>query len=62
MPTLVAANAGKPRIRSFEHEMLSGPRRSIKTRIRPRLEWLESIIDPVESVTLADPPQGAAPG
>lgn len=44
MPTLVAANAGHPRIRSWQAEMLSGPKRSIHTRIRPRLEWLEAVI------------------
>ncbi len=43
MPTLVAANAGKPRIRTWEAEMQNAPRRSIMARIRPRLEWLESI-------------------
>jgi len=26
------------------NEMLSAPKRSLKTRVRPRLEWLESIV------------------
>jgi hypothetical protein len=43
MPTLVAANAGRPRVRSWEGEMQNAPRRSIMARIRPRLEWLEAI-------------------
>jgi hypothetical protein len=43
MPTLVAANAGRPRIRTWEGEMQNAPRRSIVARIRPRLEWLETI-------------------
>ena len=43
MPTLLAANAGRPRIRSWEGEMQNAPRRSILARIRPRLDWLESL-------------------
>ncbi|HEX7668913.1 MAG TPA: hypothetical protein VF395_04995 [Polyangiaceae bacterium] len=42
-PSLVAANAGRPRVRPFEGEMQSAPLRSIRARIRPRLEWLESV-------------------
>ncbi|HEY5956494.1 MAG TPA: hypothetical protein VIV60_08080, partial [Polyangiaceae bacterium] len=44
MPMLVASNAGRPRIRTWEGEMQNAPRRSIMARIRPRLEWLEQII------------------
>lgn len=44
MPTLVAANAGRPRIRTWEAEMQNAPRRSIIARIRPRLSWLETIV------------------
>jgi hypothetical protein len=43
MPTLVAANAGRPRIRTWESEMRNAPLRSIVARIRPRMEWLETI-------------------
>ncbi len=43
MPTLVAANAGQPRIRTWEGEMQNAPRRGIVARVRPRLEWLEAI-------------------
>jgi hypothetical protein len=46
MPTLVAANAGKPRIRAWDMEMANAPFRSIKTRIRPKLDWLESVTAP----------------
>jgi len=46
MPTAVAANAGRPRIRSWEAEMQNAPRRSIIARIRPRLGWLEALADP----------------
>jgi hypothetical protein len=44
MPTLVAANAGRPRIRIWEAELESAPRRGIVARIRPRLAWLESLV------------------
>src|SRR6185295_9797186 len=47
MPILVAANAGKPRVRTWEQELLSAPHRSIRVRIRPRLEWLDSVIAPL---------------
>jgi hypothetical protein len=46
MPTWLAANAGRPRIRTWEGEMQNAPRRSIMARIRPRLEWLEAIVGP----------------
>jgi hypothetical protein len=56
-PILVASNAGKPRVRSWDQELLSAPRRSIHTRIRPRLEWLESFVTP----PAADPDRDPAP-
>jgi hypothetical protein len=43
MPVWVAANAGRPRIRTWEGEMQNAPRRSLYARIRPTLSWLESI-------------------
>jgi len=54
MPTQVAANAGRPRIRSWEAEMQNAPRRGILARIRPRLAWLEQVtgIDPKGPVDL----------
>ena len=45
MPIWLAGNAGRPRLRSWYGEMLNAPRRSIQSRIRPRLEWLETVID-----------------
>jgi hypothetical protein len=42
-PSLVAANAGRPRVRPWEAEMQSAPKRSIYARIRPRLDWLETM-------------------
>ncbi|RYZ02942.1 MAG: hypothetical protein EOO73_29940 [Myxococcales bacterium] len=46
MPTELAANAGRPRIRSWEGEMSNAPRRSIISRVRPRQLWLESFLSP----------------
>ena len=51
MPILLASNAGRPRIRTWEGEMRAAPRRSIHTRIRPRLDWLEQVIKPAEGVS-----------
>jgi hypothetical protein len=57
MPTLVAANAGRPRIRTWESEMRNAPRRSIRMRVRPRLEWLESVLPSAVNVsTVVDTP------
>ena len=61
MPIWVAANAGRPRIRTFAEEMLSAPRRSIKSRLRPRLEWLEQLVGGGQAqaaVATAAPPRG----
>jgi hypothetical protein len=44
VPTWVAANAGRPRIRTWDQEVRNAPKRSIKSRVRPRLEWLEQIL------------------
>jgi hypothetical protein len=55
MPTELAANAGRPRIRSWEGEMQNAPRRSILARVRPRQLWLESFLA-AESVVSADVP------
>ncbi len=40
MPTLLAGNSGKPRISTWDGEMLRAPKRSIRHRIRPNMEWL----------------------
>jgi hypothetical protein len=64
MPIRVAANAGRPRVRSWESEMLSAPRRSIFARVRPTTGWLEAVmlgvgaLPPVDE-SVADPsPEG----
>lgn len=44
MPLGVVGNAGKPSIRSWETEARRTPLRTVYYRIRPRLDWLESIV------------------
>lgn len=61
MPTELAANAGRPRIRSWEGEMGNAPRRSIFARVRPRQLWLESFLAPLTGVS-ADAPASVRPG
>lgn len=60
MPLLLASNAGRPRIRTWEAEMRSAPLRSIQTRIRFRLEWLERVL-PQSSEGLLPAPLISAP-
>jgi hypothetical protein len=60
MPTELAANAGRPRIRSWEGEMSNAPRRSIFARVRPRQLWLESFLAPLTGIS-ADAPESVAP-
>ncbi len=60
MPTEVAANAGRPRIRSWEGEMVGAPRRGIVARIRAQKLWLESLIPPPGGVS-ADAPAESSP-
>jgi hypothetical protein len=40
MPIWLASNAGRPRIRVWENEMGNAPKRSIKSVIEPKLQWL----------------------
>jgi hypothetical protein len=61
MPTELAANAGRPRIRSWEGEMQNAPRRSILARIRPRPVFLESLMAPETGVSAEDPPPALGP-
>jgi hypothetical protein len=54
MPLVVAGNPGRPVLRSWEQEARRTPKRSILHVLRPRLNWLESIIK-VDG-TADDPP------
>ena len=56
LPTLLASNAGRPRIRSWEGEMRAAPLRSIHSRVRPRLEWLEAVIRLDAAAATREPP------
>lgn len=40
MPLLLAGNSGRPRLVTWDAEMLRAPRRSIQHRIRPNADWL----------------------
>jgi hypothetical protein len=46
MPTWVAANSGHPRVRAWAAEMANAPKRSLFARVRPKLEWLETLVGP----------------
>jgi hypothetical protein len=62
MPTLVAANAGRPRIRTWDAEMRNAPKRSIRMRVRPRLEWLESVLPVGSQLSSAPLPTSTTTG
>jgi hypothetical protein len=63
MPIAVVANAGRPRIRSWENEMQNAPGRAILAHIRPKLPWLEANVAPEPSVSAHDQPvPSGAPG
>ena len=44
IPVLLAANAARPRIQTFEGVMQTSPKRYLKWRIRPRPEWLDAAV------------------
>jgi hypothetical protein len=56
MPIAVVANAGRPRIRSWENEMQNAPQRAIRAHIRPKLGWLEATVAPEPSVSAHEVP------
>ena len=56
MPIEVMENAGKPRFRSWQSAMQSGPLRSIKHVMTPRVSWLRDIYAPAERVARTDEP------
>ncbi len=43
-PTRLAANAGRPRVRTWEGEMQSAPKRYVVARLRPQIEFLEALL------------------
>jgi len=63
MPIAVVANAGRPRVRSWENELQNAPQRAILAHIRPKLPWLEATVAPDSSIsTQAVPRQTDTPG
>jgi len=56
MPIAVVANAGRPRVRSWENELQNAPQRAILSHIRPKLPWLEGLVAPESHLS----EQGAA--
>ena len=57
MPIALAGNPGRPLLQTWQFEAFRTPDRSIWYRIRPRLEWLESVVAPSAS----DDPPGPPP-
>ncbi|HYQ14565.1 MAG TPA: hypothetical protein VEQ58_02370 [Polyangiaceae bacterium] len=60
LPTELAANAGRPRIRSWEGELSNAPRRSIFARVRPKQVWLDSFLGGEAGVSADDPSPASA--
>ncbi len=57
MPILLAGNAGRPRVRSWQAEMGRAPLRGIRYRIRPNIDWLAQVVTvPPNPDTPAVPP------
>jgi hypothetical protein len=46
VPHRLAANAGRPRLQSWESVMRSAPLRSVRFVITPRLPWLQTLVPP----------------
>ncbi len=55
VPIAIAGNAGPANLWSWETEARRTPKRTVRTRIRPKLEWLETFID-TSSLEPLDPP------
>lgn len=55
MPIAVVANAGRPRIRSWENELQNAPQRAILAHIRPKLPWLEALVAPESNLSTQGP-------
>ncbi|MGC4088864.1 MAG: hypothetical protein QM756_13380 [Polyangiaceae bacterium] len=62
MPTLLAANAGRPRMRNWEAELENAPRRGIVARIRPRLGFLEALLGATDQALNPQIPGESPPG
>ena len=56
MPIAVVANAGRPRVRSWENELQNAPQRAILAHIRPKWPWLEAAVAPDSNLSTQGPP------
>lgn len=56
VPIAIAGNAGPANLWSWETEARRTPKRTVRTRIRPKLAWLETFIDTASQAPLAPPP------
>jgi hypothetical protein len=59
MPLVLVGNPGSPSIRTWHFETLRTPRRSIWHIVRPKLDWLESVVVPADAE--GPPPLSAGP-
>jgi hypothetical protein len=46
VPILLAGNAGKPRVQSWDSVMARAPQRAIRYRMRPKPEWWSGVLRP----------------
>lgn len=56
VPIAIAGNAGPANLWSWETEARRTPKRTVRTRIRPKLEWLETFLDTTSQEPVAPPP------
>jgi hypothetical protein len=61
VPVALVGNPGRPSIRTWLFEGLRTPKRSVWYSIRPRLEWLESIVPKSDEAVAAAPTLSAEP-
>lgn len=63
-PAMLVGNPGRPLLQTWQFEAFRTPDRSIWYRMRPRLEWLEEVIEPnvAEEADFSNPPLAAGPG
>jgi hypothetical protein len=56
VPIAIAGNAGPANLWSWETEARRTPKRTVRTRIRPKLQWLETFLDTKSLEPLPPPP------
>jgi hypothetical protein len=63
-PAMLVGNPGRPLLQTWQFEAFRTPERSIWYRMRPRLEWLEGVIETNadEEAKLSSVPLAAGPG